>query len=244
MTHDEIQRRELPELYVRGRLDEAERAAFEEHYFHCDECFAQTETLQRFVDGVHDAVAVGKIPAVEDAVSFGWFRPAFFLACAASLLLAIAAGWILFVERPRMELALERQHQDAEILRERLRTLETARDDKQIARGPEPNLPLVMLESSRAAGFSSITLPAAADRFAIWVEPPPTSAAGIYRLEMLTSSGELVRTVEGLKKNAYGAVAASVPSDAVRAGSYRVRLYAVTSAASVLVGEYRLDVRK
>jgi len=250
MTHDEIQRREIPEQYVRGRLSEAERAAFEDHYFACDECFAETEALQKFVDGVHDAAAIGSLQEVEESYIAGWFRPAFFIACAASLFLAVAVGWILFVERPRYEQTIAQQRQDAEAARKRLDEIEKERNENKIAiakipvRTGDPNLPLVMLESSRAGGAHSVTLPVGSDRLALWIELPPNEKASAYRLTLVDTADANLQTIEGLKRNSYGAIAAAVPADALRPGTYRVRLYSVEHSALVLAGEYRLEIRR
>lgn len=55
MTHQEIQANEIVEQYVRGKLTNAERRAFQEHFFECDECFQQVEVMASFVAGVREA---------------------------------------------------------------------------------------------------------------------------------------------------------------------------------------------
>ena len=46
MKCQEIQQNETGERYLRGRLPEAERDAYEEHYLGCERCFAELETLR------------------------------------------------------------------------------------------------------------------------------------------------------------------------------------------------------
>ena len=41
-----VKERCVTERYLFGRLSEDERAAFEEHYFECDKCFGELETLR------------------------------------------------------------------------------------------------------------------------------------------------------------------------------------------------------
>jgi hypothetical protein len=48
MTHDEVEQREIVELYVRKRLSPEDRGAFQEHFFACDSCFDQIQTMERF----------------------------------------------------------------------------------------------------------------------------------------------------------------------------------------------------
>src|SRR5882672_2720675 len=124
MTHEEIESREIAESYVRGHLDEEARAAFEDHYFACDECFQHVEMLQKFVDGVRDAVETGALPAAQK-VSAAWWRlePAFFVVCAASMVLAALAGWSLLIERPRLKAEAARESIEAETGRKRLAEL-------------------------------------------------------------------------------------------------------------------------
>lgn len=113
MTHQEIQANEIIEQYVRGKLATAERRAFQEHLFECDECFQEAESTARFVAGVWEASRTGLLTAPDQPESgrtigawfnqgwaFRWAAPVL----AASLLIAIALiGW--------WALSLRRQNQ-------------------------------------------------------------------------------------------------------------------------------------
>jgi hypothetical protein len=87
-----------------------------------------------------------------------------------------------------------------------------------------------------------VTVPPGADRVALWVEPPPVPAAKSYRLEIASVSGNSLETIDGLVRNGYGALAASVPSARLAPGSYRAKLF--STEPDKLVGEYRFDVRR
>ena len=53
MTCTDVQERDVAERYVLGRLDEAERDAFELHYFECASCYSRVQAL----GAVRDALA-------------------------------------------------------------------------------------------------------------------------------------------------------------------------------------------
>src|SRR5262245_13951128 len=100
MTHQEIQANEIIEQYVRGKLTSADRRAFQEHLFECDECFQEAEHTARFVAGVREASRAGLLTAPERAPTVGaWFNQGWAArwatpALAASFLIAIALiGW-------------------------------------------------------------------------------------------------------------------------------------------------------
>jgi hypothetical protein len=252
MTHEEIENREIAESYVRGLLSEEACAAFEDHYFACDECFEHVEMLEKFVDGVRDAAETGGLPKPREVtpVSTVWrLRPAFFLAYAASLVLAVLAGWSLLIERPRLKAEAARERLEAEAGRKRLAELgkDLAEAKLAMARVPESqsNLPLVMLDASRAGGATTaVALPAGSSQLAVWVEPPPAAPGTLYRLEIFAKGGETVETIDGLARNAYGALAASVPAARLTPGSYRARLYSTKGAKRDLAGEYQFEVRR
>lgn len=117
MTHEEIINKEIVEQYVLNRLSSADRQAFQEHFFECDDCFAQAQTTARFVSGVRQASADGALAPVEKrkaaAGGFwnsGWWRPALAVSFAVCLLLVVAVVW-LSISRSQLqrEIANERQ---------------------------------------------------------------------------------------------------------------------------------------
>lgn len=123
MTHQEIQANEIIEQYVRGKLTSAERRAFQEHLFECDECFQQAEFSARFVAGVREASRTGLLTAPDQLErartvgawsnqgwAFRWAAPAL----AASLLIAIALiGWWAFsLRRQNQQLARQTAEQN------------------------------------------------------------------------------------------------------------------------------------
>jgi len=242
MTHDDIHSREIPEAYVRGRLSQAEREAFEDHFFGCDECFQQVTTLEQFLAGVRDAAGSGQLPEPQPEPE-RWLRPGFVMPWAAALGLAAFAAWALWIERPRLQTELAQQQQQLQVERARSAALEKDLSESKlaVARPPaaEPNLPLIMLEASRSNATGSFAIvPPAASQVVLWVEPAPGPT--VFRMEIQTASGAAVETINHLVRNNHGALAASLPATRIPPGKYRARLY----AASSLVGDYAFEVRR
>jgi hypothetical protein len=103
-----------------------------------------------------------------------------------------------------------------------------------------------MLEATRddAAAANEIVVPARAPRLALWTELAPDSRFSSFRLLVLTQENRIAHTVGGLKKNAYGALAVSLPASSFPAGKYLVKLYGLDRRQATLVGEYKLYVRR
>jgi|GEM_PF-1688723 len=123
MTHQEIQANEVVEQYVRGKLTNAERQAFQEHFFECDECFQQVEVTASFVAGVREASRTGLLTAPDQPErartvgawsNQGWFFQWAAPALAASLLIAVAliGWWALSLRRQNQQLAQQTSEQN------------------------------------------------------------------------------------------------------------------------------------
>jgi hypothetical protein len=137
MTHQEIQENEIIERYVRQKLSPAERQAFQEHYFTCDECFTQAQMTARFVAGVRQASESGVLAAnragpvpfptrwTPSIFSQGWARSWVMPALAACLLLSVIliGLWALSLRRQNQLLAQRTTEQGG--APDRLQTLET-----------------------------------------------------------------------------------------------------------------------
>lgn len=281
MTHEQIEQRETIEGYVRGRLTEAERQAFEEHYFACDKCFADVQAHERFVAGVHyaaDAGLVASAPSASRPSAIGsffseywklWLKPALALTGALAVILTVLVGWLVFRQIPqlRAELALERQEQSRaqqslqQNLTQTQAELERAREQQselenqlalarassavQAPSGADPNLPLVMLEATRAGqAATEVTIPTNARSVVLWMDPGLDANYPSFRLIVRTPAGQTVQIVDGLRRNSYGAVLVSVLAEKMRGSNYQVRLYGVNKQEAALLSEYQLKVRR
>ena len=158
MTHQDIDKQEIVEGYVRNKLTPERRLAFEEHFFACDECFEKVQSTERFVTGVRYAAEAGllarELPgtATAKAISFWapWLKPALALSAAVSVALAGVLAWIMFYRTPqlRAELARERDQQER-IRQEDQQKLDRASDElnSEIARRTELQKELADLQA-------------------------------------------------------------------------------------------------
>jgi len=225
LTHEEAIARELAEAYVSGRIDEADAGAFESHFFACSACWDDVQAAQKFRDGVRDAARRGKLPAAGPAAT-GW-QWAF--AAAAAALLAVA-GWTLLVQIPGLQ---------AELAEARRKLAEPAPKPVEIALA-QPNLPVLMLESSRADAPTALAVPAAAKHVALWLDAPPAGKTP-YRLEIVSAGGARADLLTGLEPNTHGALTAAVPAEKLPPGTYTARL---AGADGALAAEYRFTIRR
>ncbi len=147
MNHHEIEQQEIIERYTIHRLSAMARKAFQEHYFGCDECFSKVQTMAQFVAATKHSSRRGILYEVESesvAVAWwaNWFKPAFALASAAAVLLAIGLGWTLFSQIPKLREELARERQAREqisdekyLSNEKLKRLEGSKDMLEDALG-------------------------------------------------------------------------------------------------------------
>lgn len=247
MMHQQIENEEIIERYVRNQLDPEERKSFEEHFFACDDCFQKLQATERFIAGIRDAAARGVLPVNPQASRSGsriasWWIPAFEVSTVAALLLASVSAWQYFVEMPRMRQQLSQSTAELRAQQEARATLE-----RQITTSiqAEANLPLVMLQATRdvQATPNEVNVSPGAKHLVLWVEVPPGKSRR-FRLQVDAADNRTVETLNNLQRNTYGAVAVSLPVEALQAGDYRVRLTSQEPPPASLVGEYRLKIRK
>jgi hypothetical protein len=246
MMHPQIEDEEIIERYVRNQLREEDRKAFEEHFFGCDDCFEKLQVAERFVAGVRDAASRGLLAREIEGTSRisswrGWLVPAFGVSVSAALALAAFSGWLYFSQMPKLREQLSRSAED-------LRALETARAalEQQIASSmqAEANLPLVMLQATRdvQTAPNEVTIPSGAKHLVLWIEVPAGKSSS-FRLQVDTADNRRVEALDNLQRNSYGALAVSLPVEALQPGEYRIKLTAEAPPASLLA-EYRLRIRR
>ncbi len=271
MTHYEIEQQDIIERYVRHQLPGAERRAFQEHYFVCDECFAQAESTAKFIAGVQRSSRVGVLAEnarelARNAVApwwASWFTPAFALAATACLLLAVALGWIIFKPIPQgreeaskpkptpEQLAGEKAQPTPTHAPSPAATEKRAQLNDKLAQNHLPATPQikdviasVTLESSRdAKGGAQVKLPENATALTLRMEVE-VGRYQSYQLQIFAAGGRAIKTINGLKANAQGALAASVATQQLPAGKYSVKLFGLKNQQKDLVGDYDLTLRK
>ena len=243
MLHPKIENEEIIERYVRNRLTDDERRAFEEHFFACDECFEKLQATERFFAGVRDAAGRGllKDQARASAASSGKLFAWAFAACASiAVTLAGVVGWMSLIQIPRLrgELVetsaqLHDQQQNLAQLEQRISSGDSA----------EANVPLVMLQASRGEESAITVLQPGSKRLVIWVEIGPTRYRN-FRMEVFSKQEHLVSSVDRLQPGPYGELSASLPTEQLPNGEFRIKLTGQDPPPPFLVGEYKLMIRR
>lgn len=269
MTHQEVQQGEIIERYVRHQLTPAERQAFQEHYFACEECFEQVEMTARFVAGVRQAARQGFL--AENVAEPWWaalFKPALGFALTTALVLAVAFGWLWFNQNPapRQELAIQQgptptpQPTALAAVTPATAATPTPSEHPKLQNQPDllaqnrpaqtPDLapgkpPVVFLDAERAASNANqLTIPANASSAILRIEVEPNSSYAGFQFQLFDNTRRLITTATSGKATPRGAVSASVPANLLQTGQYVVKCYGLRDGQRELVGEYKLQVQK
>jgi hypothetical protein len=242
MLHTQIENEDIVERYVRNKLPVAERRAFEEHFLGCDECFDKLQTTERFVAGFHDAARRGLLPNAP-ALSRSaqpWFKWGFAATACASAVLAALTGWTYLAQMPKLREERDRLSEQLQMERQTRAAAETR---APITEQAEANVPLVMLQTTRAEDPSAtVVLEPAARRLVLWIDLGPSQHHN-FRLDIF-SGGRQTASLTGLERGPYGAIAASVPVDQLPTGEFRLTLTAQDPPPAFLAGEYHLRIRR
>ncbi len=242
MMHREIEKAEILERYIRNQLTADERQAFEEHFLACDECFEKLQAAERFTAGMRDAARRGLLEArpQPQAMNPGWFTWAFAATACIAVILAGLAARVYFGQMPRLRNELRQAAAQLEH-EQRLRSQTEAAVSAEQA---EANVPLVMLEASRAGKEAASALLKPDDKqLVLWIEPGQTRYRD-FRLDVFSSANHLVSSIDHLQLSPYGALAASLPTKQLPAGDFRITLTGQYPPPAALAGEYHLEIRR
>jgi hypothetical protein len=237
--HAEIEKAEVVERYLRNQLPPAERQSFEEHFLACDECFEKLQTAERFAAGLRDAAERGLLESAPQVTSPAWFAWAFPATACIALILAGLTAWAYFGKMPQLreELRQAAAHKDEEESR-------TSAAQRVAVEQAEANVPLVMLQASRAGEETArVVLKPDKRQLLLWIEPGP-SRYRQFRLEVFSSENHLITSVDHLEPSRYGALSASLPTKQLPAGDFRITLTGQDPPPAALAGEYRLQIRR
>jgi hypothetical protein len=245
MMHSQIENEESVERYVRNRLAPEERHAFEEHFLGCEECFEKVQTMERFLAGIRDAADRGLLNDESRPAFAGdprtWFRWAFAATTCAALVFAVMTGWIYLIRMPKLRGELDRT--SAQLQEERRLRAELEQRPVPVEQA-EANVPLVMLQASRADEEpATVVLQPGARHLVLWIEMS-RSRYRDFRLEVFSEDGRLVTSVDHLQRGAYGALAASLPVNPLPNGDFRIKLSGQNPQPASLAGEYRVRIRR
>ena len=240
MLHSQIESEEFIERYIGNRLTSEEREAFEEHFFACDECFEKLESAECFAAGMRNAAARGLFEAPSEVTNPRWFVWAFAATASIALIMAGLAGWAYLGQMPSLRSEL---HQTTAQLKNERQS--GARADQVVpVEQAEANVPLVMLQASRAsAEADGVALKPDDKQLVLWIEPGP-SRYREFRLDVFSSGNHLVASIDHLVPSRYGALAASLASKQLPAGDFRITLTGQDPPPAALAGEYHLAIRR
>jgi len=242
MMHSEIEKAETVGRYVRNQLAPAERQAFEEHFLGCDECFEKLQAAERFAAGMHDAAERGllEVRSQSQGMNPGWFAWAFAATACIALIMAGLAGWAYFGQMPRLRSELRQTAAQLKPEQQSRSRTEQAVPVEQA----QANVPLIMLQASRAREeAASVILKPDDKQLVLWIEPGPSRYRD-FRLDVFSSDNHLVTSVDHLALSRYGALAASLPTEQLPAGGFRITLTGQNPPRAALAGEYHLEIRR
>jgi hypothetical protein len=246
LSHERIQSEGWVELYVRRRLSPADNAAFEDHFFQCDQCFAEVEEMERFVSGVRDAGRRGLLDRESDSAPtpVRWLMPAFVFAMSAVVLLAGVLAYMALVRLPDSEMRLQAALAGSARSESQLAELSRRASANSANAGPQANLPVVILTANRSANDAPdrLTIDPQTKMALLWIDIPPQPAGAKFQIT-IASDGGPGETIHGLERNENGALAAGVPIDDLAAGAYVIRLYPEQAPAR-MIAEYRMIVSR
>jgi hypothetical protein len=216
LTHETIRGDGWVETYVRRELTPQQSEAFEEHYFTCRQCFEEVQEMEKFIAGLHQAGDRGMLNTAQ--VERRWLMPAFVFATAAALLLTAGLSYLV-LSRP---LAHE---------------VQLAQNVPTANPSPQANVPVVILNADRAADSRRQLSIGDIGDAVFWIDVPPQPPGTKFDLT-ISSPGNELKSIQGLERNADGALAFSVPASDLAPGTYVLRL----SQNSRMVAQYSVDV--
>jgi hypothetical protein len=211
MNHNDAVRLQAAEKYVLNELTDAERDAYEEHYFDCPACADELKTTVAFMENARQVFREGAfepqaVPA-RAAVSapstggfFAWLKPAFAIPVFAALLLVI--GYQNAVMIPRLE-RVSAPSAAAQVVR--YFSLQPA--------------------GARAAESAAQTFQVGANEdFSIDVDMPGDSADG-YLCQIQDEAGRVRVTLPVSAEEAKNTVRVNIPGGSLQAGKYNFVIF-------------------
>lgn len=242
MLHSKIQNEEIVERYVRNQLVPEERQAFEEHFFGCDECFSKLQSVEAFVAGVRDASVRGLLDDQRVTATSSIWTWAFACITCAALTFCGILGWKYLHDTVELRTQLARAAD--QLQGERLERSGLEAKSNVVVEQAEANVPVVMLQASRSGEAASvIVLQPGARHLVLWIELGPSHYRD-FRVDVFSSGNQLVSSLDHLATNRYGAVTASLPTDQLPAGDFRITLTGQDPPPAALAGEYHLQIHR
>lgn len=220
MDHAYAEEHGLIEAYLKDRLSESEREAFEAHYFACETCLAQLEAASDFREGMLQVAA-------EDTTRAAAVRARLGLLAGLALLsrgrrLALAGLLLLLLALPLGLLmanrGLERRLDEAQ-----MRTPQTG------AAGPQINLPIYTLAAVRGgedAGRDPVNRIPLSDTTGSIILNLELATIDFpsYRASLRAEGGQEIWQAGGLRPDSRDSLTLLLPSSMLAPGIYRLTI--------------------
>jgi hypothetical protein len=227
MDHQQIAEADIIDRYLIENLHPELEAEFEAHFLACPECIAELESSRQTVSLLREAHA-GRY--VASGQKHPKPRRDFWIPLPA-LGMALALGAIaIFISANRMPQAPNGQ---------------TVTPGRPLPVASQPSLTVVQLESNRSGEgpTQAISAAAAAQAFRLRLYLRGVPAYEQYSMRIVSDSGELVWSREGIENRQADWLEAPVNGAHLEPGVYWVRLFGLlTGTEPVLLREYALTV--
>jgi hypothetical protein len=224
MNHEASIKRHTAEKYLMGELSASERAAFEQHFFECEECAEEVRLGHQLRENARSVFDDEAQPAAHRArpakrrAWLSWMPPAM-VPAAACLAIAALAGYQNVVEIP----ALHTRVADLE----RPMVVQSAMVLPPSSRASAPSIPV-----SASARFVQLSLAIDAVR-----------PADRYECELLTDSGKAILKIAAPRLDPDANLTLLIPAAKVPPGYYKVVLRGFTGRDAAELEQYRFAVR-
>ncbi|HET7437123.1 MAG TPA: zf-HC2 domain-containing protein [Thermoanaerobaculia bacterium] len=195
MDHHTALETNAAERYHLGELSDAERDAFEEHYFECPACADDVATAAQFVDGLRKVTADEKDE--KKVIPFPRRKFTLPLSAAAAALLAFV-GYQNAIVIPRMGAAL------------------------QLAR--EPHVVRAQRLTEQTRGNAAVVNATAAQPLLLDIDIPPDSPSSRYICTIVNRRGEISKAMFVSAAEARDTVQITIPAGALDPGDYTLRV--------------------
>jgi len=252
MDHAYAEEHGLVDAYLKDRLSEDERSAFEAHYFDCARCLEQLEMAEDFGEGMRQVALEEIAPRLGLLAALARLTRGGRLALAALLLFLALFPLGLLKIRDRQhetQLAAARTPEPdprVERLEAELRDLRERATQPSSTGGPQVNVPVFLLAAVRSAEegrepVNRLPLTAATGSVILTVELA-TVDAPTYCATLQGPNGKEIWRTDGLRPDSRDALTLLLPTSMLPPGDYQLTLEGTKDGRTFPAGLYPFRV--
>ncbi|MCK4792937.1 MAG: zf-HC2 domain-containing protein [Desulfobacteraceae bacterium] len=229
MDHNRIKEEEIIERYVFGKLTPEDQAAFEAHYFGCDECFQEVRTVEMMMHIMKQGIEKKELSLHKpqgnkrfwlfDFARIRVFSPAVAVVASALALLLLYPAWRGVVTFSELERTIEKLQK------------------------PQANVETVFLQQVRSGNVGEIQTVRLEKEIGVFVLNfnilERAVSAPKYRAEILDSSGQAIWSGENWRgTGAYEVFSIACNGSYFQAGIYTLKVYEIDPDSKQVVNEF------